>query len=160
MSLKQAVEAVAADMVEYADGVAESAVVWGIHGFVRQLRMACLAVGDDPVRELPTRLNLDDWLITQEQQRKDAERAAKVAELSWQARLAEQAGERLVELVEDGDGPVTYHIIPPQMPAGAYTQVDGKVYQLRDDGKLHLDAGQTARLRDGHNAPPPGGESG
>lgn len=145
MSLKQAVVAVAAEMEEYAGGIAEAIVARGILGFARQLRTACLAAGDGSLPAMPDSPGMQDynaWLANAALIKKDAERAARAAEVNRRAKLEEGLGERLVELVGAEDGPVTYHAVPPDMPVGAFTQVGDTVYQLHTDGRLHAHAGR------------------
>lgn len=162
MSLKQAVEAVIVAMdKDVADlrgrfEVEHSSAALVLMSYADQLRVACLAAGDAPPPAMPGSPGMQDynaWLANAALAKKDADRAAKAAEVSRRAKLEEGLGERTVVLVDE-DLSECYVNVPPQMPPGAYTQIAGKVYQLGADGRLYFHAGQTAKLRGESTAVP------
>lgn len=128
--------------------------------FAGQLRVAVAASGEDrPLAHAFQRADTDlrpfsesteeSLGMTESRVRRrppsTADRAA--AFLGQRLNAEEAVGERMAVCVGGSEDGCTVPL-NPQMPTGAFAVVGAGVYQLRADGKMHYDEGQTNALRE------------
>ncbi len=144
MSLREAVLAIADEMEECSKSPEPDVTgAWRdrMMSYVKQLRLSLKA--SEGEHRLTTILSSHDPVLEAVANR---EKERKLKQEMEYANRADASGPKMIEIVEEGTD-TTLVDMPGDMPIGARTLIAGKVYQLKDDNKLHYDSEQTEKLR-------------
>lgn len=136
MGLRESVQAISEEMIEFVTGIPESDLADEIRGFVKMLKVA-LKASEDNSTILPYlgEAFKDRGLLIQNKEEALLIQKKAEKELEKQGQKEEISGEVLLQFV---DGPLAGDSIPiAGWPVGSRTAIQGFVYERRERNQLH-----------------------